>query len=126
MAGVTITPERQARFAFTELIFTSSLGRSWRFRSTFEIASATSWPDVTFPNAVYCRSRCGVSATQMKNWLPAESGSEDRAMPSVPFLKLASLNSAFTRQPGPPVPLPCGQPVWIMNPGITRWKRSPS
>ena len=29
-------------------------------------------------------------------------------------------------QPGPPVPLPKGQPPWIIKPGMTRWKVSPS
>ena len=31
----------------------------------------------------------------------------------------------FMIQPGPPVPLPSGQPPWIIKPGMTRWKVRP-
>ena len=38
-----------------------------------QIASTTSIPLMTLPNAAYCPSKCGASACVMKNWLPAVS-----------------------------------------------------
>ena len=29
-------------------------------------------------------------------------------------------NSPLMQYPGPPIPVPCGHPPWIMNPGMTR------
>jgi hypothetical protein len=61
----------------------------------------------------------------MKNWLPFVSGPAF-AIASAPRSTLCSLISSSNWYPGPPVPVPCGQPPWIMNSGITRWKMSPS
>ena len=51
------------------------------------IASTTSWPAITWPTTVYWPFRCGAGANMMKNWLLAEFGSCDRAMPTVPRLE---------------------------------------
>ena len=54
-----------------------------------------------------------------------------RAMLITPRVCLSGLftpfaaNSPLMFQPGPPVPLPSGQPPWIIKPGITRWKVRP-
>ena len=67
----------------------------------------------------------------MKNWLPALLGFMLRAMLMTPRTCLMGLltplaaNSPLMFQPGPPVPLPSGQPPWIIKPGITRWKVRP-
>ena len=67
-------------------------------------------PSVTLPNAVYWLSRCWQWSRprQMKNWLPAEFGSCERAIESTPSWCSRSLNSASTFQPGPPMPVPSG------------------
>src|SRR5207249_2251572 len=44
----------------------------------------TSSPRMSFPKLVYFPSRKEASPRQMKNWLPAESGSFDRAMEITP------------------------------------------
>src|SRR5512135_1854666 len=97
------------------------------------ILSATSIPEVTSPKTVYFWLREGASATQMKNCDPALSGCADLAMERMPLLWGLLLNSAFTVYPGPPVPcfdrsvsFEFGSPPWIMNLGMTRWKRVPS
>ena len=67
----------------------------------------------------------------MKNWLPALLGFMLRAMLMTPRTCLMGLltplaaNSPLMFQPGPPVPLPSGQPPWIMKLGMTRWKVRP-
>src|SRR5262245_7447391 len=48
------------------------------------IFPSTSSPLLSLPNAVYCRSRKLASPRQMKNWLPAELGSCERAIESTP------------------------------------------
>lgn len=53
-------------------------------RLTLTIASATSMPSSTLPNAAYWPSRCGLSEVMMKNWLPAESGIMLRAIDRTP------------------------------------------
>ncbi len=55
-----------------------------------------------------------------KNWHEAESGLDERAIESTPLTCFFALNSAFSRRGPSPMPLPCGQPPWIMKPGITR------
>ena len=42
------------------------------------------------------------------------------------FLKRFWENSPLMLYPGPPIPVPSGQPPWIIKPLITRWKISPS
>src|SRR5439155_16806170 len=59
------------------------------------IAPSTSSPRMSRPKAVYCRSRNFASARQMKNWLPAESGSCERAIEMTPRTCDLSLNSAW-------------------------------
>src|SRR5208282_1495461 len=81
------------------------------------ILSTTSMPDTTSPNAVYWPSRKPASPKQMKNCELAESGSLERAMPSVPRVKCVLLNSAGRMgRVEPPVPVPVGSPVCAMNP----------
>ena len=65
-------------------------------RSSETMRSAASIPEATWPNAVYLPSRNGLSATTMKNWEPALSGSAERAMDTAPRLCGTELNSAFT------------------------------
>ena len=64
----------------------------------------------------------------MKNWQPAESGCEERAIEITPRTCGFALNSAFTLYPGSPVPgMPLapgfvfGQPPWTMKPLMIRW-----
>ena len=83
-------------------------------------------PSVTCPHTVYLPSREAARAKQMKNWESALSGSEARAMPTVPRRNGSFENSALRLTPEPPVPSPRGSPVWAMKPPITRWKVSPS
>src|SRR5437016_11280543 len=59
------------------------------------MARSTSSPLISWPNAVYCRSRNFASARQMKNWLPAETGCYERAIETTPRTCERSLNSAF-------------------------------
>src|ERR1044071_8827767 len=54
---------------------------------------STSSPRIRRPNAVYCRSRNFASPRQMKNWLPAELGSCERAIETTPRTCDWSLNS---------------------------------
>ena len=57
------------------------------------------------PTTVYWPSRCGAGANMMKNWLLAEFGSAERAMPTVPVSKGSSENSAGrSGRSEPPVP----------------------
>src|SRR5262249_24958195 len=65
-------------------------------RSPTRILSTTSMPLVTWPNAVYLPFRNGAGPSMMYTWLPAESGSSPRAMPSTPRSNLRLLNSALT------------------------------
>ena len=58
-------------------------------RGADTMASTASMPETTWPNTLYWRSSEAVTSTQMKNWLPAESGSPARAMLSVPRRCLA-------------------------------------
>src|SRR5215204_872842 len=58
--------------------------------------ASTSSPLTSSPKPVYWRSRNFASARQMKNWLPAESGSCDRAIEITPRTCERSLNSALT------------------------------
>src|SRR3954451_10206474 len=58
----------------------------------FLILSTTSMPEVTSPTTVYLPSRKDASSKQMKNCEFAESGSCDRARPTVP-----SLNGVFEK-----------------------------
>ena len=62
----------------------------------------------------------------MKNWLCALLGSLVRAIDTVPRTCGSLLNSAGSLSPMPPMPVPCGSPVWAMKPSITRWKTMPS
>ena len=63
----------------------------------------------------------------MKNWLLAEFGLWERAMPTEPRLYCVWVNSAGTLgRSDLPVPVPVGSPVWAMKPSITRWNTTPS
>src|SRR5207247_1995842 len=64
-------------------------------RSPTRIVSTTSMPLLTCPNAVYLPFRKGAGPSMTYTWLPAESGSSLRAMPSTPRSNLRLLNSAF-------------------------------
>src|SRR5580698_5610290 len=55
----------------------------------------TSSPLINRPKAVYWRSRNEASPSQIKNWEPAEFGSELRAMERTPDWCEWSLNSAL-------------------------------
>ena len=56
----------------------------------------------------------------------------DRAIDRTPrvcfrsFCTPLAANSPLMQYPGPPMPVPSGQPPWIIKPGMTRWKISPS
>src|SRR5258706_13170659 len=60
------------------------LGRSGGWVGVVAIFSSTSSPLINLPKAVYCLSRNRGVPWQMKNWLPAESGSCERAMDRTP------------------------------------------
>ena len=51
--------------------------------------STKSMPETTWPQIVYCPSRNGAGAKQMKNWLLAVFGLCVRAAPTVPRRKCA-------------------------------------
>ena len=62
----------------------------------------------------------------MKNWEPLVSGPAlAMAMDPISYSPAAG-SSSENWYPGPPLPVPCGSPPWIMKPGITRWKVMPS
>ena len=70
---------------------------------------------------------------QMKNWLPAESGSASRAIEITPKSWGSELGSSGSQYPGPPSPVPVGSPPWMTNGslvrasnGTMRWKITPS
>src|SRR5207302_1098445 len=89
------------------------------------MASTTSIPDTTRPKTGCFRSSPRLSTTLMKNWLPPVFGPAF-AMESVPLaLRLFAGSSSLIVYPGPPNPVPCGSPPWIMKPAITRWKMLP-
>ena len=48
------------------------------------------------------------------------------AIETTPRPWCTSLNSALIWYPGPPMPVPSGQPPWIMKPLMTRWNTVPS
>ena len=75
---------------------------------------------------MYWPSRCGAGAKQMKNWLSALLTSEERAIETVPRTCFTAENSASSRLPEPPVPVPVGSPPCAMKFGITRWNGVPS
>ena len=70
-------------------------GRSGGCVGVVAIFSSTSSPFVNFPKAVYLPSRKLGLPWQMKNWLPAESGSLERAIEMTPRSWWRSLNSAL-------------------------------
>src|SRR4029079_3813361 len=81
----------------------------------------------TSPHTVYWPSRKVASSKQMKNWLLAELGLDERALEHTPRTCGASENSAFRLGfLEPPMPVPVGSPPWAMKPGITRWNTTPS
>ena len=85
------------------------------------ILSTFSMPETTLPQTVYWRLRKAASPKQMKNCELAESGLDERAIETVPRTCGSALNSALrSGYFDPPVPVPLGQPVWAMNPSITR------
>ena len=84
------------------------------------ILSTYSIPLITRPHRVYLPFKNEQSARQIKNWESAEFTSTVRAMPTAPRLKFSPENSAGIFTPLPPRPSPLGQPVWAMNPAITR------
>ena len=78
-------------------------------------------PSVTRPQTVYCLSRNPASSKQMKNWLLALLGLEDRAIEQMPRTCFSAENSAGKFASfEPPVPVPCGQPPCAIKPSITR------
>ncbi|KAH9517535.1 hypothetical protein DERF_008205 [Dermatophagoides farinae] len=89
------------------------------------MACTTSMPLVTRPNTVCLPSSQGVAMTVMKNWDPFVLGPA-LAMDNVNGLScfkcgtISSSNSA-PQMEAPPVPVPVGSPVCIMNCRITRW-----
>jgi hypothetical protein len=86
------------------------------------IASTASIPSTTSPNTVCLPSSQGAALTvTTKNCEPLVLGPA-LAIASAPRTTLWSLNSSSKVYPGPPVPVPSGQPPWIMKSGITRWK----
>ena len=56
------------------------------------------------------------------------TGETIRTVPiaSAPRTTLCSLISSSNVYPGPPVPVPSGQPPWIMKSLMMRWNVSPS
>ena len=56
------------------------------FVGTLAIRSTTDWPATTFPNTVYWAGSFGLSAVEMKNWLPPELGYPVLAIAIVYFL----------------------------------------
>src|SRR5690242_962854 len=110
----------------TRSMRTSSTGLSRASVGCASIASTTSIPSSTRPKAVCLPSSHGVaSAVTMKNWLPFVFGPAF-AIASVPRTIGCSLISSSNVYPGPPVPVPFGQPPWIMKLPITRWNTRPS
>ena len=117
--------DQPAALAVTLVMRGSVLGRPLcASAGVAAIDRTASIPSITLPKAVYWPSRCWQWSRprQTKNWLPAESGCAERAIERTPSSCLRSLNSAFTFQPGPPVPSPRGQPPWMTKPGMMRWK----
>ena len=87
----------QAWTTVADLMVTSSSGRSEPLVDTAPIASTTLIDSgVACPNTVYCPSRKSWVPRQMKNWEPAELGSLERAIESVPAKCGVLLNSAST------------------------------
>src|SRR6266480_4717633 len=121
--------EHSLAFAFAQamrsirslLRVTGVRGLSLESRGTFEILLATSCPSTTSPKIVCRLSSQGVAATVMKNWLPFVFGPA-LAIERNPAFEWFSegWNSSANLYPGPPMPLLCGHPPWIMNCGITR------
>ena len=62
-------------------------------RGAFSIASTAAIPSTTRPNAVYCPSSAVEGPVHMKNEVVALSGSSPRAIETMPFTCLVSLNS---------------------------------
>jgi len=103
-----------------------SVGRSWRPVGVASIASTASMPAVTWPKTVCLPSSHGAaSMVTMKNCEPLVLGPA-LAIASAPRTTLCWLNSSSKVYPGPPLPVPCGSPPWIMKSGMTRWKMTPS
>ena len=83
-------------------------------------------PSVTLPKTVCLPSSQGAaSVVTMKNWLPFVFGPR-LAMARAPRTTRWSFASSSNSYPGPPVPVPSGQPPWIMKSGMTRWNVMPS
>src|SRR5918993_3579835 len=81
---------------------------TWPLRaaSPFLTLSTTSMPDTTSPNRVYWPVSEAQPSKQMKNWLLAEFGSLERAMPTEPRLNGSRENSAgMLGSFDPPVPV---------------------
>jgi hypothetical protein len=57
------------------------------------ILSTLSMPSMTLPHTVYCLSRKEASSKQMKNWLLALSGEDERAIEHTPRTCGSALNS---------------------------------
>ena len=70
-------------------------GRSGGCVGVVAIFSKTSSPLINLPNVVYLPSKNVGSPWQMKNWLPAESGSFERAIEITPRTCERELNSAL-------------------------------
>src|SRR4029078_13412762 len=58
------------------------------------ILSMLSMPSITLPHTVYCLSRKPASSKQMKNWLLALLGFDERAIEQIPRTCGSALNSA--------------------------------
>src|SRR5580704_13800985 len=117
----------KARFPRPQLKVALTILSGSRTGSPRLILSTFSMPETTLPQTVYFRSRNPASPKQMKNCELAESGSLARAIEAVPRTCGSALNSALMfGYFEPPVPVPCGQPVWAIKPSMTRWKTIPS
>src|SRR5438309_1699335 len=100
---------------------TGSRGRSEPSVSTLSSRSSTSIPSLTCPNTVCLPSSHGhACAVTRKNCEPLVLGPAF-AIASAPRTTLWALISSSKVYPGPPVPVPSGQPPWIMKSLITRW-----
>ena len=84
-------------------------------------------PSITSPHTVYWPSRKPQSSKQMKNWLLALFGLDERAIEAVPRTCGSPLNSAARSGLSDPLmPVPVGSPPWAMKPSITRWNTTSS
>ena len=136
-------PITQSYFKLMEMISISLIGRpDFSCVVTLLIFCTTSKPEVTCPKQVFFPSSHSVGTTVMNHWLPFVSKNKeydygwnyslgpalayDRRYGKLCFND--GWNSSSKSPPqidSPPVPLPVGSPVWIMNDLMTRWNWCP-